>query len=242
MNLFPSPRWSPRITFSATVNGGTRRKCWCTIPIPASRASRGEANATGVPRRRISPSSGRYSPVRMFDSDDLPAPFSPSSACTSPSAASNRTPSFATTPGNRFVMSRSSTAGGMEGGGRSRSSARPVVRLALRVPDDALHEVVHRVQVVERRPVPGLDPDLAALVADRPAELVPLAALDQRLLLRDQRLRLRRHELAERRQLGEAVLQTAVVVARLPRSVHRGLDAPQVVRAPVVDRAGQPLL
>ena len=35
----------------------------------------------------------------MFESVDLPAPFSPSSACTSPSAASKWTPSFATTPG-----------------------------------------------------------------------------------------------------------------------------------------------
>src|SRR5205085_2042656 len=34
----------------------------------------------------------------------------------------------------------------------------------------------------------------------------------------------------------------AVVVAGLPGAVHGGLDAPQVVRTPVVDRAGQPLL
>ena len=48
----------------------------------------------------------------MFDSVLLPAPFSPSSACTSPARASKSTPSFATTPGKRFVIPRIATAGG----------------------------------------------------------------------------------------------------------------------------------
>src|SRR5437763_5532338 len=42
----------------------------------------------------------------MFRSVDLPAPFSPSSACTSPGRRSKSTRSSATTPGNRFVMPR----------------------------------------------------------------------------------------------------------------------------------------
>ena len=46
----------------------------------------------------------------MFESVLLPAPFSPSSACTSPTAASKSTPSFATTPGNRLVIPRMATA------------------------------------------------------------------------------------------------------------------------------------
>ena len=46
----------------------------------------------------------------MFESVLLPAPFSPSSACTSPTAASKSTPSLATTPGNRFVIPRIATA------------------------------------------------------------------------------------------------------------------------------------
>src|SRR6476646_1601842 len=50
----------------------------------------------------------------MFISVDLPAPFSPSRACTSPRRTSNETPSFATTPGNSLRMSRIS---------RTRSSA-----------------------------------------------------------------------------------------------------------------------
>src|SRR5436309_10366308 len=42
----------------------------------------------------------------MFISVDLPAPFSPSSAWTSPRRRSKSTRSSATTPGNRFVMPR----------------------------------------------------------------------------------------------------------------------------------------
>src|SRR6478735_2947448 len=48
----------------------------------------------------------------MFMSVDLPAPFSPSSACTSPRRTSRSTLSLATIPGNRFVMPRSSRTGG----------------------------------------------------------------------------------------------------------------------------------
>ena len=50
----------------------------------------------------------------MFESVVFPAPFSPRSACTSPEAASKLTPSFATTPGNRFVIPVMRTAGARE--------------------------------------------------------------------------------------------------------------------------------
>ena len=53
----------------------------------------------------------------MFESVVLPAPFSPRSACTSPDAASKFTPSFATTPGNRFVIPAMRTAEGGEAPG-----------------------------------------------------------------------------------------------------------------------------
>src|SRR5436189_245373 len=91
----------------------------------------------------------------MLDSVVFPAPFSPSSACTSPAAASKLAPSFATTPGNRFVIPTIRTEGG---------------------------------------------------------------------------------------EAREPVLDRAVVEAGLPRAVHRCLDPAQVVRPPVVDRCGQPLL
>src|SRR5207302_11056532 len=44
----------------------------------------------------------------MFMSVDFPAPFSPRRAWTSPRLRSKSTWSFASTPGNRFVMPRSS--------------------------------------------------------------------------------------------------------------------------------------
>src|SRR5436309_2036087 len=152
----------------------------------------------------------------MFESVDLPAPFSPSSACTSPSAASKSTPSLATTPGNRFVIPRSSTAALMGARGQGKGRTGPAscpprsLFLALRAPDDASHEVVHRVEVVERGALARLDPDLAALVVDRPLELVPLPADDQRPLLGDERLRLLRDVLAVRGKKREAVLHGAV--------------------------------
>src|SRR5690348_2674677 len=149
----------------------------------------------------------------MFERVDLPAPFSPSRACTSPSAASKSTPSLATTPGNRFVMLRSSTAAAMKvaGGARADDDRAPPDRyLALRAPDDALHEPVHRVEVLDRQPLALLHPQLAGLVVERPLELVPAAALDRPLPRGDQRLRLRRHARAERGELREAALHGAV--------------------------------
>src|SRR6266702_7062346 len=47
----------------------------------------------------------------MFISVDLPAPFSPRSAWTSPGKRSKSIPSLATTPGKRFVIDRSSRIG-----------------------------------------------------------------------------------------------------------------------------------
>src|SRR5581483_11279567 len=47
----------------------------------------------------------------MFISVDLPAPFSPRRACTSPARTSKSTRSFATTPGKRLVIPRTSRTG-----------------------------------------------------------------------------------------------------------------------------------
>ena len=49
-------------TFSATLMTGMSMKCWCTMPIRSPIACRGEAICTASPRRRISPSSGWWSP------------------------------------------------------------------------------------------------------------------------------------------------------------------------------------
>src|SRR5579859_1960729 len=228
------------------------------MAMPASIASLGEWKWTCSPCRWISPPSGRYRPVRMFESVLLPAPFSPSSACTSPAAASKSTPSFAITPGNRFVIPRIATAGeapgspaplvaGSEVGACCPTSLARWRNVRHRA-YDSLNEPLHRVQGADARLRPWVptrafrDPDLAALVLDRPAELVELAGLHLPFPRGDQCLRLRTHLWPVGRQLGEAVLDRAVVEAGLPRPVHRRLHAAQVVQAPVVDRRGQPLL
>ena len=62
--------------------------------------------STRFPSKWISPSSRVYAPERILISVDLPAPFSPSSACTWPSRTERLTPSSAFTPGNDLPMSR----------------------------------------------------------------------------------------------------------------------------------------
>src|SRR4051812_16345330 len=50
-------------------------------------------------------------PQTILTSVDLPAPFSPSSACTSPARRLKLTPSRARTPGKLFAMSFSAKSG-----------------------------------------------------------------------------------------------------------------------------------
>src|SRR6185437_10098711 len=99
----------------------------------------------------------------MCESVLLPAPFSPSSACTSPAAASKSTPSFATTPGNRFVSPRTATAGG----GPPPS---PRAVSGWKGSNDALHEPVHGVEILDRQAVPRRHAELPLLVVERPRE------------------------------------------------------------------------
>src|ERR671929_221672 len=121
----------------------------------------------------------------MLDSVVFPAPFSPSSACTSPSAASKSMWSFATTAGNRLVIPRSAIAG-VEGG----AEAPPSALSALGATDDALDEPVHRVQVLDGHALALRDAQLALLVVQRPGELVERALDERGALLCDRRLRL----------------------------------------------------
>src|SRR3954471_22099544 len=124
----------------------------------------------------------------MLESVVLPAPFSPSSAWTSPAAASKSTSSFATTAGNRFVIPRSRTAGG---GGEGWGSP-PPGESALGATDHAFDEPVHCIEILDRELLPLLEAELALLVVQRTGELVELAAPDRRLLGSDRVLRLRR--------------------------------------------------
>src|SRR5262245_61059672 len=157
----------------------------------------------------------------MLDKVVLPAPFSPSRACTSPAAASNVTPSFATTPGKRFVIPSMRTAGGGAAPGSpaplpfvALTGAASATRLRRRNPRDrplhALHEPLHRVEVRQHlQPLAGRHLELAALVVQRPLELVELARLDRLLPRRDQLLRLGRDLRPVGRELREAVVDRA---------------------------------
>src|SRR5215213_6786610 len=161
----------------------------------------------------------------MFESVLLPAPFSPSSACTSPSAASNSTPSFATTAGNRFVIPWRVTAGiGVAPARRSRSSP-GACALTLGAAFDPSDEPVHRVELLHGQALALLHAELAALVVQRDLEIVERHAPD-RLRLRGDRLLRRRADLRpERCELREAVVHVPVVEAALPRPGHGGLHA-----------------
>src|SRR5215467_7046266 len=139
----------------------------------------------------------------MFDSVVFPAPFSPRRACTSPAAASKLTSSFATTPGKRFEIPTTRTAGGGEAPGWPAplsssfwTGGRSPMPLARRrdvadVSDDALDEPLHRVEVGEHlERLPLGHHQLALLVVERPREDVELARDHRCLLRRDQLLRL----------------------------------------------------
>src|SRR5579883_2184950 len=87
------------------------------MPIPRLMASPGERRSTRWPSTKISPASGRYSPARMLICVDLPAPFSPRRAWTSPHRAEKSTSWLAATPGKCLLMPRISTASAMAGSG-----------------------------------------------------------------------------------------------------------------------------
>src|SRR6266702_2283024 len=80
------------------------------MPTPCRIASFGAWNTRGSPFIEICPASGRYSPARMLMSVLLPAPFSPSRACTSPQRAEKSTPWLAITPGKALSMATMANA------------------------------------------------------------------------------------------------------------------------------------
>src|SRR3954451_22919848 len=132
----------------------------------------------------------------------LPAPFSPSRACTSPTWISRSTSALATTPGKRFVTPRSVTAG--TGAVRLRGSFTSG-RSALGRADDALDEPVHAEDVAQAELLALGHPQLPGLIVERALELVEGAALERCELGGDRGLRLGRDTGAEGRELREAV-------------------------------------
>ena len=84
--------------FSSTVMSGSTAGCWCTIAMPSDVAAFGVSAAMVCPQTVIVPSSGSVVPVAMFIRVDLPAPFSPRIACTSPGSTCTDTSVSAATP------------------------------------------------------------------------------------------------------------------------------------------------
>src|SRR6267142_2995116 len=72
--------------------------------MPSFSASRGEFIFTGRLSIEITPASGLCAPARMRMRVDLPAPFSPMRACTSPGNRSKPTFCRARTPGKDLSM------------------------------------------------------------------------------------------------------------------------------------------
>src|SRR5262245_8743759 len=85
--------------------------------MPSARDACGSIRGTGVPATDSVPASGVSTPVMILMSVDLPAPFSPTRACTSPARRSNETPFSARTPANDFAISEVWRRGGMVSAG-----------------------------------------------------------------------------------------------------------------------------
>src|ERR1700689_726780 len=83
------------------------------MAMPCARASRGPRSSTRLPSILTSPLLAAISPPRTRMSVDLPAPFSPTSAWTSPVCTSKSTPRRARTPPKDFVMASSRASSAM---------------------------------------------------------------------------------------------------------------------------------
>ena len=95
---------TPSMMLSSTEKHSTSLKCWWTMPMPRSFASLGLLILTSLPFFLMTPCSGWYRPNRTLMRVDLPAPFSPSRACTSPLRSWRVMLSFALIPGNSLVI------------------------------------------------------------------------------------------------------------------------------------------
>src|SRR5713101_3954143 len=101
-------------TFSATSRSGKSiGSCWTTA-MPRAWACVGERSSITSPPTFTTPASGLWIPARIFTSVLLPAPFSPTSACTSPGNRRKSTPRKACTPPNCLAIPLSSTIGSGE--------------------------------------------------------------------------------------------------------------------------------
>ena len=94
----------PSHILSITLRFSAWFSSWCTIATPFSSASLEFLKFISLPSKYMFPESLLYTPKRHFISVDLPAPFSPISACTVPAFTVRFTLSSALTPGKAFSM------------------------------------------------------------------------------------------------------------------------------------------
>ncbi len=81
-----------------TESSGTSESSWYTVAMPASCESWGDPGGSGWPFTRISPASRRTTPAMILTRVLLPAPFSPSNACTSARRTTRSAPTSAWMP------------------------------------------------------------------------------------------------------------------------------------------------
>src|SRR5262245_60241531 len=79
--------------------------------MPAASASPGAEKTCGTPCSSTLPSSGPSAPPSIAASVDLPAPFSPTIACTVPARSATVTSRSAVTRPKRWVMPRAASTG-----------------------------------------------------------------------------------------------------------------------------------
>ena len=94
----------PRKMLSTTDRLGHRLSSWWTMATPWATASVVEAKAMGSPSSSMVPEVGGWTPERIFMRVDLPAPFSPMRATTSPARISKSTPRRAWVAPKALVM------------------------------------------------------------------------------------------------------------------------------------------
>jgi hypothetical protein len=97
--------------FSDTVSSGNSWGSWYTVAIPNAIASPVESMLTGRPSNSIDPVSADSTPARILIMVDLPAPFSPTRACTWPALIVMSPLRTACTAPNRFDMPVSRSRG-----------------------------------------------------------------------------------------------------------------------------------
>ena len=102
---------APRMMFSSTVKLSASMKCWCTMPMPAAIASLGERNDDLACRRRGScPRRDAASRRGSSSGSTCRRRSRRRPRARSPRRTARLMSRLATTPGNRLVIPRSSTA------------------------------------------------------------------------------------------------------------------------------------